>query len=80
MTSRRKRNDLDQPWLPGTWRCQWQEAAGKHWHPAVAVRDLGDTFLEVDVADLGRRIGTTDRKRDYPGYIKPMPRRRGTGR
>ena len=73
--ARRKTPSL-QMWLPGTWRCLWQAAPGTRWFPATALRDLGDDFIEVEIAELGRRIGTTDLEKDYPGRIKPMPRRR----
>jgi hypothetical protein len=65
-----------QMWLPGTFRCFWQQGRGKRWFPAVAVKDLGDSFLEVHVESLGRRMGTLDRERDYPGYIRPAPAKR----
>jgi hypothetical protein len=56
--------------------CLWQAAPRTRWYSAVGLRDLGDSFLEVEVAELGRRIGTTDLERDYPGRIKPAPKRR----
>lgn len=66
----------EQPWLPGLRRCFWQEGPGKRWFPAIVMKELEDRFLEVEVIGMGRRIGTSDRTRDYPGRVRFPPRTR----
>ncbi len=74
--ARKQEMDSEQPWLPGFRKCFWQEGPGKRWYPAFVMKDLGDGFLEVEVSGMGRRIGTRDRARDYPGRVRFPPRTR----
>lgn len=64
-----------QMWFPGMQKCRYQEGAGRRWYSAIVIRDLGDSFFDVDVEGIGRRVGTTDREREYPGYVKITKRR-----
>lgn len=74
--TRRAAEDDPQPWLPGFRKCFWQEGQGKRWFPAVVLKELEDRFVEVEVIGLGRRIGTCDRLREYPGRVRFPPRTR----